>query len=143
MRVSENDVIDAYAYMITEACAGISCIEPDDRRQICRLALLYAVRTWRTGMIPFEVYARRCIAEALKQEERLCRTACRAEARLSLDMTIGYEQGHKTTYADIIAAYEDDYSAIDMNDFLRQHQRKLKRGGYAALRNEAATYFFA
>jgi hypothetical protein len=70
-------------------------IEPDDRRQICRMGLLYAVRTWRAGMIPFEVYARRCISAILKCEERLYRDANRAEARLSLDMPVGYEPGTK------------------------------------------------
>ncbi len=141
MRLSETDVLTAYEYLVAEVSVSSYLVEPDDRRQVCRMGLLYAIRTWRAGMIPFETYARRCMTMFLKAEEREARRSKRAEAGLSLDMRVSFDSQNETTYADLIPAYNEDFTVIEVRDFIRSHQREITCRNYAALRRDATECF--
>lgn len=106
--VTEADILFAWRGLAKEeASRKKSPMEPEDKEQYAYMGLLYAIRTYRIGMRPFEGYARDCVRAYLTYYDRRYRMSKRAESQLSLDMPVKLDGEGTATFADFLLSYEE------------------------------------
>ncbi|WP_334074101.1 RNA polymerase subunit sigma-70 [Paenibacillus sp. A14] len=117
-QITEEDVLNSYMTLVLQECQNsFKGIELEDRIVESSLALLYAIRTYKTYYGSFEEYMLLQLRELMKQKNKEAWAVKRIESRISLDAPpIATDRSLKLQ--DCISAIPQDETLFDVKCFI-------------------------
>lgn len=116
--ITEEDVLKSYMPIVLRECRNsFKGIELEDRLVEGGLALLYAIRTYKTHYGSFEEYMLLQLRELMKQKNKEAWAVKRIESRISLDASLIADDG-SFRLQDCIIAIPQDETLFDVKRFI-------------------------